>query len=173
MQSHTSKNTSVNSKKFPAIYSKLDLQVLRDDLYPLHKHYGYLTQIFDYGSGRPNQAIHDYLLAHNFGRICYDPYWITERVNTINILKRKDVIVCSNVLNVIKDNDVMNSIHSALHNSGIVYFITIYEGDKSGVGKESKADCWQRNQVIKSYLYPDEIIYKGVITKPMWKKYII
>jgi hypothetical protein len=31
-------------------------------------------------------------------------------------------------------------------------YITVYEGDKSGVGRETKKDCWQRNERLYVYL---------------------
>ena len=40
-------------------------------------------------------------------------------------------------------------------------------------GRETKPDCWQRNEKTSAYLYSDEIIYKGIITKPEYKKYIV
>ena len=31
-------------------------------------------------------------------------------------------------------------------------YVTVYEGDKSGVGRETKKDCWQRNEQLIFYL---------------------
>lgn len=45
------------------------------------------------------------------------------------------------------------------------YFIKVYEGNKSSVGKQTKKDCWQRNQPTESYMYSDEIIKCGIITQ--------
>jgi len=62
--------------------------------------------------------------------------------------------VCSNVLNVINDDDaiteVIRDIDSIKGNCTDVYF-TIYEGDKSGIGKETSKG-YQRNQKAESYI---------------------
>jgi hypothetical protein len=31
-------------------------------------------------------------------------------------------------------------------------FVSVYEGDGSGVGRQTKKDCWQRNEKLISYL---------------------
>ena len=57
------------------------------------------------------------------------------------------------------------------------YFFKIYEGNKSGVGKQTKKDCWQRNQKTKDYLQQFDfagiyapIVYKGFITNEKGKE---
>ena len=77
----------------------------------------------------------------------------------------------SNVLNVIDDDDMIRDICSkaARHKH---FFITVYEGDKSGAGRRSKEDCYQRNEKIKSYVkffHTDKGIYvkNGVITNAL------
>ena len=45
------------------------------------------------------------------------------------------------------------------------YFIKVYEGDKTFIGKQTKKNCWQRNQPTESYMYSDEIIKCGIITQ--------
>ena len=50
------------------------------------------------------------------------------------------------------------------------FFFKIHEGDRTGQGRQTKKDCWQRNQLTKDYInfwdwtgmYP--LIYKGIIT---------
>jgi hypothetical protein len=48
-------------------------------------------------------------------------------------------------------------------------FISVYPGDNSGVGKQTKKDSWQRNEKLKAYLktvhavFPNAGIQKGVI----------
>ena len=56
------------------------------------------------------------------------------------------------------------------------YFFKIYEGNKSEVGKQTKKDCWQRNQKTKDYLQhfnfseTTPMIYKGFITNEKGKE---
>ena len=50
---------------------------------------------------------------------------------------------------------------------GAAVMVTVYEGDKSGAGRVTKADCYQRNERIGEYLkYFGEgfVVKKGVIT---------
>ena len=56
------------------------------------------------------------------------------------------------------------TIHMLCHASGIVY-ITVYEGDRSGVGRVTKADCYQLNQPLKWYyrLITEKLGYKATM----------
>ena len=87
-----------------------------------------------------------------------------------------DCIICSNVLNVISDNEIIYYILNRIRDF-IVYhkqaiFVTVYEGNKSGIGKITKKDCYQRNEPLSNYLKyfndvfctNDFVIKKGVIT---------
>ena len=80
------------------------------------------------------------------------------------------MVFCSNVLNVVDSDEVVAGIAgflTACAISGAAVFITVYEGDKSGVGRPTKADCYQRNEKIADYLkYFDKsfMVKKGVIT---------
>ena len=55
---------------------------------------------------------------------------------------------------------------------GQAIFVTVYEGNKSGIGKITKEDCYQRNEPLSDYLKyfnavfctNDFVIKKGVIT---------
>ena len=87
---------------------------------------------------------------------------------------KPDIIICSNVLNVICSNIELERVHdkvSSLSRSGY-YFISVYEGDKTCVGRKTKPDCWQRNQPVKNYLKGNEICKHGVIAGPKGEKYI-
>ncbi len=178
-QEFTSKKTSINTTKLPAIYSKLDLEKLRG------------KKIFDYGAGKPEtcQIIRNELWKYRIEHISYDKYNLPKEVNRRNLASAltADVFVCSNVLNVIKEDDIIQDIietiaYKSLKNVNRIehkpFFFTIYDGDKSGVGKQSQDDCWQRNQKLQSYLedfnwgfmYP--VKYKGVITNIEGKEYL-
>ena len=58
--------------------------------------------------------------------------------------------------------------HKSLKNDGKLY-IGVYEGDKSGIGKQTGKDSYQRNEKLESYLptiqkvFPNAKIHKGII----------
>lgn len=147
MQKFSSAGTSVNSTKLPAVYNKINFAAMR---------------VIDYGCGKYTKHLAEY--ATKQGAINWtgcDKY---------NQPKSKylpsDLAICSNVLNVIAENEIVKQIVSDLSQSRY-YVVTVYEGNKSGVGKQSKKDCYQRNKKLKEYLqfFPsDAIIYKGCIT---------
>lgn len=166
MQKYSSKNTSVNSVLLPAVYNKVNLSDLRKDCkksFPI---------ILDYGCGKNTDHVMDFC-NHEF---ClwrgYDPHNKSYAENIFALSSKPDIIVCSNVLNVIDEDDEILKIHILLRSFNKPYFITVYEGNKSGVGRKTKEDCWQRNQRLSKYKFRDEITYKGVLTKPEYVKYI-
>ena len=86
----------------------------------------------------------------------YDPYNIKDNINLDDYNGYFDTIYCTNVLNVIYDAynilEIIENIAKLLKIDGIAIF-TMYEGDKSGIGKETKPDCWQRNSKTKAYTW--------------------
>ena len=156
MQKYTSKNTSVNTTKLPAVYSK----VCWDKL-PLS------AWVLDWGCGKDTTLIKERLNKYGFGYIGFDPNWLSDKDNKIaeSCLGIAHVFICSNVLNVIDDDNVIKDICSKAVKHKY-FFITVYEGDKSGVGKRSKEDCYQRNEKIKSYMkfFKNVYVKNGVLT---------
>ncbi len=196
MPTITSKNTSVNSTKVPAIYNKIDWEGLAH-WYRANKFYNPVFYIFDVGCGRNPEIIHDYLCDrlneydNRWRYLPYDPYWLDEHTNERSLetwYGHRNTIgcmICSNVLNVLQDDEQVSRLFKMMHDGWkyyqVPYFITIYEGDKSGVGKVSKADCWQRNMRTKDYLdwnkippddAPYETVYKDVIVPSLIKGFI-
>jgi len=168
-QQYTSKHTSVNSKKLPAIYSKLWLNQLYKDITEEKPILRYGTPLlYDYGCGKETSHIKRYVERYGFQYVGYDPYY----TGAIIMDKIPDVVVCSNVLNVIKEFDIMSQVHSTIRDMNIPYFISIYEGDKSGIGRETKKDCWQRNQPYVDYMTCSEVSKYRIITRPQFIKYI-
>lgn len=161
MQKHTSKNTSVNHKKVPYIVNHIDWKQFSGG------------RCLDYGSGKLNPETFYIISGEGIKYLPYDPYWLKEETNSKAMCLYPTVVICSNLLNVIDSDKEVEYIHNYIRGLKVPYFIRIYCGDKSGIGRETKKDCWQRNQVIEDYLYSDEIIYKGIITLPEYKKYII
>lgn len=133
-QQATSANTSINSKRLPAIYNKLYISTGR---------------VIDYGCGKYTDHIRWYLYAHQY--LPYDPFNQPDEVNRKTLETCKDrhkaTVILSNVLNVIDDMqtvfDVIDHCLELAHGGSVC--VTVYEGDKSGVGKYTKKDCFQRN----------------------------
>ena len=178
-QNCTSKMTSINTKKLPAIYKKLDWRKLVEDNFLANR--GCL-KIVDWGCGRETDHICKFLDTvipfNQFRYYPYDPYWLHEKDNINALLDIPDIYICSNVFNVIDDDNMMHSIHDRFleykERHGSKFFITVYEGDKSGISQESKADCWQRNQTIDFYMrHMSEDIRKKVLCHSTDIKYII
>ena len=77
------------------------------------------------------------------------------------------------MFNVIKEMDVIYDLHGMITKYNVPYFISVYEGDKSWIGHETKKGCWQRNDTIDAYLIScREGIFKKVITNIAYAWYI-
>lgn len=157
MQNYTSKNTSVNTTKLPAVYGKVHWDKLPPG-----------ARVLDWGCGKDTTLTQQILDRYGSIYIGYDPNWKSDEDNKYaeSLLSQAEVFVCSNVLNVIDDDNVIRDICSkaAQHK---YFFITVYEGDKSGMGKRSKADCYQRNERVKDYLkfFPTSAVHDGLYIK--------
>lgn len=161
MQKYTSKDTAIVHKTVPYIVNHIDWQQFKGG------------RCLDYGSGRPNPDTHYKIHKEGIQYYPYDPYWVDEWENKKAMNLYPTIVICSNLLNVIDDDWEVKRIHDYIRGLKVPYFIKIYEGDRSGVGKETRKDCWQRNQTVNQYKYEDEIVYKGIITMPKYKNFII
>ena len=157
MQKYTSKNTSVNTTRVPAVYNKICWDKLPAGV-----------KVLDWGCGKDTALTSNMLEQNGLVHVGYDPNWKSEveNVAAVSLLGIANAFVCSNVLNVIDDDDIVRDIcdKAAKHE---YFFITVYEGDKSGIGKRSKEDCYQRNEKIKSYCkyFSDQAIHNGLYIK--------
>lgn len=170
MQHSTSANTSINSSKLPAIFRKINfLQLYCDYIDHSQNHRHGNPTILDYGAGKYTKIIRDFCKNRGVKYVAYDKY---NGSDSDWDKCAPDLIICSNVLNVIDDEQVMKAVHDAIIKYKCPYLITVYEGSKNNLGRKTKNDCYQRNEPIKNYKYLDEIIYKSVITKTQYKNYI-
>lgn len=154
IQMYSSKETSINSTKLPVIFKKVNWSVL-----PLN------FTVLDYGAGKYLNHIADFI--HEKGGIYYgyDKYNQTPEHNENCLSCNPDIIICSNVLNVIKENEILRHVMRVMSSYNKPIFIKIYEGDKSGVGKETKPNCWQRNLPKECYVVNSNYKIKhGIIT---------
>ena len=161
-QSYSSKNTSVNSKKLPAIYNKIKWRSFSGQT------------VLDIGAGKYTQHIKDFLSYWDIHYVPFDPYNCSAEDNLYASCVHPDVVICSNVFNVIKEKEVIYDLYFMIASFNVPFFITIYEGDKSWVGRETKKDCYQRNETIDAYVltYLDKIKH-GVITRERYFEYIL
>lgn len=166
-QTYTSANTSVNSKRLPAIYKKINWDKLKVN-------YGDLV-VLDIGAGKYTQHIKEYIESKGGEYIPYDPYNLSPADNLYAgaNFHRATVVICSNVFNVIKEMDVIYDIHDMITKYKVPYFISVYEGDRSWIGHETKKGCWQRNETIDAYILNfRESICNKVITNVDYLRYI-
>ena len=147
-QRFTSATTSINRVKLPAVYGKVS--------FPAG------SVVFDYGCGRYTDHIRQHLSGSKY--LPYDVFNQPDDVNsesirsvTRSIMQGRSVsVVCSNVLNVIDSDDIVRGIMARIariirSGHGTAY-ITVYEGDRSGHGKQTGPDSWQRNARLADYL---------------------
>ena len=146
-QKISSANTSINSNKLPAIFRLVKFE---PD-----------TLNLDYGGGKFDNAA-EYLAQQNVTNLVYDPYNRSTQHNAEVLQKVRenggaDTITISNVLNVIAEPEarltVLRNAKKLVKPGGNVY-ITVYEGNKSGEGTETKSG-YQLNKGTADYI--DEI----------------
>lgn len=156
-QEYTSANTSINSSKLPAIFKLINLSPNTINL--------------DFGGGRFDNAS-EYLAAKDVTNLIYDPYNRSSEHNknvldTIRKNNGADTATCSNVLNVIKEENarhtVIQNIYNLLKSNGVAYF-TVYEGTGKGNEGVTKSG-YQLNR--KTVDYVDEIkeVFSNVTRK--------
>ena len=181
----TSKNTSVNSKKLPAIYNRLNWDALREHWSKLTK-FNRTPIVLDFGCGRYTDHIEHFLATKGFIYKGYDPFWKSYKENYDALSSEAYIVICSNVLNVILDEETFNNIQRYIRDFSFLaplgktwvkepsfYFITVYEGDKSGIGYITKPDCFQRNETLDNYIFRyEDVIYKNTITTENGKMFL-
>lgn len=156
-QKISSAATSINSNKLPAIFRMVKFQ---PD-----------TMNLDYGGGKFDNAAEE-LAKINVTNLVYDPYNRSSEHNQ-DVLKQvranggADTVTISNVLNVIAEPEarqtVLRNAKKLVKPGGKVY-ITVYEGNKSGSGAETKAG-YQLNKDTKDYVDEISQVFDNVTRK--------
>lgn len=160
-QEFTSKDTSINSSKLPAIYKFVN--------FPKG------SVVLDFGGGKFDNGV-EYLQSLGCEGYVYDPYNRTaehnaEVVKAIRANGGADIVLNSNVLNVIKEpsarRTVLKNIKKLVKPNGKVY-ITVYEGTSKNRNKPGPTPKgYQLNQLTRDYLdeirevFPDADLQKG------------
>lgn len=144
-QEFSSANTSINSSKLPAVFSKVKFKPGTINL--------------DYGGGKFDNAT-EFLAQQDVTNLIFDKFNRSDEHNRDVIKKVRqnggaDTATCSNVLNVIKErdirvNEVIKNIYSLLKSGGTAYF-TVYEGTGAGDSRETKAG-YQLNKKTADYI---------------------
>ena len=153
-QKYSSRNTSVNKNHLPKAFTKISSWKQ-----------GSIN--LDLGGGKYDNAT-KYLRTFDCINLVLDPYNRTKKHNN-NVLRTidknggSDTVTCLNVLNVIVERDIRISLiqqaYDLLKPNGVAYF-QIYEGNRSGVGCETKKDCWQNNLLCREYITEIELYFK-------------
>lgn len=179
-QTYTSRNTSVNTTKIPAIYNRIDWDKIKKTFSQKDK-----FSVFDYGCGREWWHIAKFMRHKEWAWVGFDPYWenVSYNFEAFDILLKKAlkepkhlcVILTSNVLNVIDDEMEIKRIQEyCSQNPNLFYFHKIYRGDKSGVPKVTKSDCFQWNKPAEFYVNDKYDVIKGgdIITHRLYAQFI-
>lgn len=136
-QEYSSKETSINVVN--KVYKQYDFKPN--------------TKVLDYGGGKYDTN-KEYMYRKHVDILVYDKYNREESHNNkVLSLYPYDYIVCSNVLNVIKEDLVIDEILRHMLNLGTettIYLFAVYEGNKSGIGTVTKKG-YQRNQRLDFY----------------------
>ena len=155
MQKYHSAGTSLN--QIPSLHRKLAEK-------------GLLGKTnFDNGAGKYTKAT-DFLKSIGVTNVRFDPYNLPREVNekSNSFIGICDTSTCANVLNVIKEGGAKKEVlerSKAMLKTGGVLYISVYEGDRSSIGKESKKGCWQENKKLKEYLPIVEGVFGNAETK--------
>lgn len=156
-QEYTSAKTSINSGKLPAIFKMVDFKSGTINL--------------DYGGGKWDN-VEQVLAVKKVRNLVYDPYNRSAEHNAAVIKRVKqnggaDTITCSNVLNVIKEQNVrqvvIKNIYNLLKKDGEAYF-TVYEGRADNVEGPTSAG-YQLNKPTKDYIAEIKEIFPNVSRK--------
>ena len=158
-QKYKSAETSINNKKAPAIYGmKKAIEVYAGN------------KVIDIGGGKYDTPV----IAgkqHGADVSIYDPYNRTKEHNKNVLSGAYDVAIISNVLNVIAEKENRLDVVKLALTKADTVLITVYEGDKSGNGRETKADCYQMNH--KTQFYEKELLENEFNTKRHGKLIIV
>lgn len=142
-QTFTSRQTSINSRKAPVIYSmKKAIEIMKD------------KYVIDIGGGRYDTAI-EVAKKYNAEVSIYDPFNRSIAHNLMVLNGSYDVAVISNVLNVIDNKEARADVLRCAASMAETILITVWEGDRTGRGKQTGLDSWQENRCTSDYV--DEI----------------
>lgn len=154
MQKFTSAKTSINKNRIPVLFSKVDFTGVES--------------ILDYGGGKFDNTKN---LFQSKGKkfFVYDKFNRSEKHNE-SVLRAVqggvDIVTCSNVLNVIDSHTARLQVIKDCYNyTKDKAVFTVYEGDKTGIGRSTQKDCFQLNRKTKDYLEEISSVFSKVEIK--------
>lgn len=150
MQTRTSKNTDINGRqgKLPRPFSLFEFSPGQT--------------VFDYGCGRETELVRSKVEEQGAIYIPYDKYH--ESAGSLEDLEKGvDVVVCSNVLNVIDDDETILVIIKRICNNCHKAIFKVYEKNGDSKGNESGNDQWQTNYPLS--WYTEKMIQLGFIPR--------
>lgn len=149
MQNHTSADTSLN--QVSALFKRQWARRIMTG-----------KKVLDYGGGKYDAGI-EYVSAYAEMSV-YDPFNRDEDHNRQVMTADYDVVTVNNVLNVIDDDSAARSALIAARDKarGGAVLVSVYEGDRSGIGHETKKG-WQRCLPAAAYLPMLESVFGRVI----------
>jgi hypothetical protein len=156
-QRFTSSASSINSKKVPATFNSKYFPVVAGSVNA------------DIGGGKHDTATR-FLEKAGVVNWIVDPFNRPPSHYKLAVSKvrngQSDTATVNNVLNVVKESDIRTRIirqaHDALKIGGKAFFL-IYEGDKTGVGRNTSLDVWQENRKASTYMGQIEVVFGNVV----------
>ena len=154
-QEITSADTSINTRVPAAGHTALS----QNNIYKSGE------KIIDIGGGKSKNVISMVSRKNKANLKVFDPFNKTSRHNKMVSNRygygQSDVSTAMNVLNVIKEKvnrkKVIEQGYNAIY-QGQSFYIQIFEGDKSGNGKETSKG-WQENRTLDSYIKEVEAVF--------------
>lgn len=142
MQTFTSKGTSINRDKLPRVYR-----------FPFPAG----SVVVDYGCGRYTEHLQRSAVERGWTWYGFDPFNRSAAENgpAIDAMQNgiADYVICSNVLNVIDSDSVVDDVIKTVSDAARVAAVfTVYEGNGSGIGKQTGPDAYQRNEKRSAYV---------------------
>ena len=149
-QEFTSANTSINKNKLPVIYNRADIPSG--------------SSVLDYGCGRHINHLREKAQQNNWTWSGFDPFNLPNSKPIVS-----DYVICSNVLNVIKEDSIVNDVITAVISLATKAAIfTVYEKDGTGKGLQTGKDQWQRNEKLSVYVKRmKDMGYNPIVKKGM------
>lgn len=161
IQEYSSKFTSVNTTKLPAIFGKIKWKELLEWTQQCLKETR--PRVLDFGCGRNPELAKEFVESFGFQYFGYDPYWLLDKENEKALNCSPNIVICTNVLNVISSWTLQSYIHRQIRDMTPFYFISVYPGDGSSEGKETKKNCWQWNRPLEDYRVDEHELTKNRI----------
>jgi len=142
-QRFTSADTSINAAKLPRGYRYAGIPAG--------------AVVVDYGCGKHVQHLQQEATRRGWTWYGYDPYNRTDAENrpALDAIRTgaADYAICCNVLNVIDDDEAVDDvIRAAVSACKVAAVFTVYEGNRTGTGRQTGRDSWQRNERRTAYV---------------------